>query len=197
MKDFFPRPSSFVASSLRYAPWLVRNVFADSKPVLHAGGTQRTGQQVRAAPIEGVADHSAQSDVPIVYLDRNADAVFASAGPKGRVFVEPLQNQLLQVVVIQHSGLCASDCLCSHVPPRAGPSLFAGRCELFAKGLPVGRRNSCPGPGWAGSRRGLSAYIKPTEIPNAQPSFLHPTVELRFLTDRPLAVDTLSFGATP
>ena len=118
---------------------LVRNFVADPQTVFDAGRTEGARQQVRTASVQSIAHDPAQSDLPVINLNRNANPVLTRSGPKGRVFVEALQDQLLEIVVIQHSGLCASDCLCSHVPPRA--ACPGGAIFLIAKGLPFGRWN--------------------------------------------------------
>src|SRR5918993_83349 len=96
-----------------------RHLVADAQAVVHAGGAKRRGQDVRPPTVQCAAHYAAQPDMAVVYLDRNSDPALARTRPERRILVETLENQLLQVVVIQHPGLGASDCLCSHVPPRA------------------------------------------------------------------------------
>ena len=85
---------------------MVFAAFERPQPIVDAGRAEGAGEDVGPTAVERRPHDAAQGHEPVVDLDDDVRPPLAGARPEGRVLVDLLGNQLLQLVVFQDFRLC-------------------------------------------------------------------------------------------
>jgi hypothetical protein len=96
------------------ATFRTRDLACHFQAVVHARRAERSGKQIRAAPIHRIADHAGQRHVAVADLHVDGRPIPARSRPEGRVLVQTFHYQLLELVVFQHSRFRSTYGFCSH-----------------------------------------------------------------------------------
>ena len=88
-------------------------VFRDPELVVDTGGAHGTGEQVGAPAVGCGADDAGERDFAVVDLDVDHRAAAARGNGERAVLFDAVQNQVLQLVVVQHPGFSPAYRFCS------------------------------------------------------------------------------------
>ena len=89
--------------------------FRDAQLVVDAGGAHRTGEQIGSAAVGGGANDAGERRFAVAHVDVDHRPAAAGGHRKRAVLLDPFQDQVLQLVVMEHAGLGPANGFGSHI----------------------------------------------------------------------------------